>query len=46
VKTNFYTLPADEAEIRKAKDDEQRRASGQPMTFEDMVEMVKRMFNR
>ena len=46
VKTNFYTLPADEAEVRKAESDAQRRASGQPMTFEDMAEMVKRMFNR
>ena len=44
VKTDFYTLPADEAEARKLKSDEQRRAGGQPMTFEDMVEMVKRMF--
>jgi lysophospholipase L1-like esterase len=44
VKTDFYTLPADEAEARKLKADEQRRASGQPMTFEEMVEMVKRMF--
>ena len=44
VKTDFYTLPADEAEARKLKSDEQRRASGQPMTFEDMVERVKVMF--
>jgi lysophospholipase L1-like esterase len=44
VKTDFYTLPASEAEARKLKSDEQRRASGQPMTFEDMVERVKTMF--
>ena len=44
VKTNFYTLPADEAEVRKLASDAKRRESGQPMTFEDMVEMVKRMF--
>ena len=44
VKTDFYTLPAGEAEARKLKSDEQRRASGQPMTFEDMVERVKAMF--
>ena len=44
VKTDFYTLSADEAEVRKAKADAERRASGQPMTFEDMVERVKTMF--
>ena len=44
VKNDFYTLPADEAEARKLKSDEQRRATGQPMTFEDMVERVKKMF--
>ena len=33
-----------EAEAKKLKSDEQRRASGQPMTFEDMVERVKKMF--
>ena len=44
VKTRFYILSADEAEARKLKSDEQRRASGQPMTFEDMVEQVRQMF--
>ncbi|MBP5336660.1 MAG: neutral/alkaline non-lysosomal ceramidase N-terminal domain-containing protein [Bacteroidales bacterium] len=44
VKTGFYTLPADEAEVRKLASDAKRRESGMPMTFEEMVEMVKRMF--
>ena len=43
-KADFYTLPADEAEARKLQSDEERRASGMPMNFQGMVEMVARMF--
>jgi lysophospholipase L1-like esterase len=46
VKTGFYTLPADEAEVRKLASDAKRRESGMPMTFEEMVEMVARMMHR
>ena len=46
VKTDFYTLPADEAEVRKLASDAKRRESGMPMTFEEMVEMVARMMHR
>ena len=46
VKTDFYTLPADEAEARKVESDAKRRESGMPMTFQDMVEFVRRFNNR
>ena len=44
VENNFYTLAPDEAESRKLASDADRREKGMPMTFEDMVEMVSRMF--
>ena len=45
-KAQFYTLPADEAEARKVKSDADRREKGMPMTFEDMVEIVRRFNTR
>ena len=46
VKTDFYTLPADEAEARKVEADSKRRESGMPMTFQEMVEFVRRFNTR
>ena len=43
VKGPFYTLPSEEADRRKADNDADRRAKGQPMTFEDVVGMMRRM---
>ena len=40
-KADFYTIPADEADARKSKDDADRREKGMPMNFQDMVEMMK-----
>ena len=42
-KANFYTIPADEADARKAKADAERRERGMPMNFKGMVEMMSRM---
>ena len=42
-KHDFYTLPADVADQRKAAADADRRAKNMPMSFDDMVEMMKRM---
>ena len=42
-KQEFYTIPSDEAEIRKANDDANRREKGMPMNFQGMVEMMSRM---
>jgi len=45
-KTDFYTLPADEAEARKVEADAKRRESGMPMNFQGMVEFVRRFNTR
>ena len=42
-KQEFYTVPADEADLRKVKDDADRREKGMPMNFQGMVEMMSRM---
>ena len=42
-KADFYTLPADEADARKAKADADRQERGMPMNFQGMVEMMSRM---
>ena len=44
--TEFYTLPADEAEARKVEADAKRRESGMPMNFQGMVEFVRRFNTR
>ena len=40
---DFYTLPSDEADRRKAKADEERRERGLPMNFQGMVDWMSRM---
>ena len=45
-KYDFYTLPSDEADQRKAAADADRRAKNMPMSFDDMVEMMSRMRRR
>ena len=42
-KREFYTLPSDEADSRKAAADTERRAKNQPMNFSETVEMLNRM---
>ena len=42
-KQSFYTIPSDEADRRKVAADAERREKGQPMNFNDMVEMLSRM---
>ena len=42
-KQSFYTIPSDEADRRKVAADAERREKGQPMSFNDMVEMLSRM---
>ena len=42
-KQDFYTLPSDEADRRKAEADADRKAKNMPMNFKGMVEMMNRM---
>ena len=42
-KQEFYTLPSDEADRRKAESDADRKAKNMPMNFKGMVEMMSRM---
>ena len=42
-KANFYTLPADEADARKAKADAERTEKGQPLTVWGLIESMSRM---
>jgi lysophospholipase L1-like esterase len=42
-KQDFYTLPSDEADVRKAESDADRKARNMPMNFKGMVEMMSRM---
>ena len=42
-KADFYTLPSDEADARKAKADADRKERGMPLNFQGMVEMMSRM---
>lgn len=42
-KQGFYTLPSDEADVRKAESDADRKARNMPMNFKGMVEMMSRM---
>lgn len=42
-KQEFYVLPSDEADRRKAEADAQRRSRNMPMNFNGMVEMMGRM---
>ena len=42
-KANFYTLPAEEADARKAKADAERTEKGQPLTVWGLIESMSRM---
>ena len=42
-KANFYTLPSDEADARKAKADAERTEKGQPLTVWGLIESMSRM---